>query len=155
MKKEQEIYKLRIYNNPEVNFLDVINAFKTIGFTTLQAEQCATIIHTKGKYDIIEGNIYELDAIRVDLQNMFGIISEVFPTEKTIKHPINNVMEEKTSQPIFELMQSNWQEFETSHLDFKQNGTKKSAARARKAIQALKTMITDYKKASVEDCKAI
>ena len=63
-------------------------------------------------------------------------------------------MEEKTSNVMFTDMKDLWAEFETNHSDFASTGKKKAAARARKAIQNLKAMITNYKKASVEECKA-
>jgi hypothetical protein len=65
-------------------------------------------------------------------------------------------MEETTTvtATMFADMADLWKEFETNHNDYSTKGTKKSAAKARKAIQSLKSMITAYKKASVEECKA-
>jgi hypothetical protein len=62
--------------------------------------------------------------------------------------------EQKQTAIMFADMASLWNEFETSHNDYSAKGTKKSAAKARKAIQSLKSMVTAYKKASVEECKA-
>lgn len=152
MKKKEEIFKLRVYNNPEINFLDAINAFKSIGFTTLQSEQCAIIVHSTGKYDLIEGNLYELDSIRVNFYNLYRITSEILPV-KQINKP-NNVMEEKQTTSLFNDMKNLWSDFESSHNDYAEKGTKKSAAKARKSIQALKSLITTYRKTSVEECKA-
>jgi thioester reductase-like protein len=154
MKKDNKIYKLRIYNS-NVEFLDVVDAFKSIGFASLQAEQCALITHSNGKYDVLEGDIYELDSIRASFKNIFNITSEVLPSSNKNKHLNNKVMEnEKQSSLLFNDMKSLWTDFETSHTEFATKGTKKAAARARKSIQSLKTIILNYKKASVEECKA-
>lgn len=162
-KKEPEEYVLRIYNNPEVDPIDVINAFKAAGCTTMQAEQCALIINLKGKYDFIQGNVYELDSLRVMFQNQYGIISETFPVKEnklSNQYKTSKVMEqdltngtELNSVRLFNEMKEFWTEFEASHLDYAATGKKKSAAKSRKAIQSLKAIITDYKKASVEECK--
>jgi hypothetical protein len=90
MPKNTENFKLRVYNNSNTNILDIIDAFKSIGLTLLQAEQCALIIHNCGKYDLLEGNIYNLDAIRVDLQNTYNIISEVLPIKKQKTKTLKN-----------------------------------------------------------------
>lgn len=55
-----------------------------------------------------------------------------------------------TSQEIFEQMQTLWTEFESNH----NSTTKVSAGRARKAIGEIKKLVTDYRKASVEEQKA-
>lgn len=53
-------------------------------------------------------------------------------------------------QELFEEMQAYWETFEAEH-----NGTTKaSAGRARKAIGELKKLVTDYRKASVDEGKA-
>ena len=89
MPKKTERFKLRVYNNSSTNILNVIDAFKSLGLALLQAEQCALIIHNCGKYDLLEGDIYELDQIRVELQNVYNITSEVLPIkqkkQKTLK----------------------------------------------------------------------
>jgi len=52
-------------------------------------------------------------------------------------------------QELFEQMQALWVSFETEH-----NGTSKaSQGRARKAIGDLKKLVTDYRKASVDEGK--
>ncbi len=52
-------------------------------------------------------------------------------------------------QELFESMLSLWNEFEAQH-----NGTtKKSQQQARKAVGELKKLVTDYRKASVEENK--
>lgn len=52
-------------------------------------------------------------------------------------------------QELFEQMQALWVSFEAEH-----NGTSKaSQGRARKAIGDLKKLVTDYRKASVDEGK--
>ena len=53
------------------------------------------------------------------------------------------------SQEIFEQIQDLFSQFEENH-----NGTTKAAkSRARKAIGEIKKLVTDYRKASVEETK--
>lgn len=52
-------------------------------------------------------------------------------------------------QELFDEMKAYWDTFEAEH-----NGaTKASAGRARKAIGELKKLVTDYRKASVDETK--
>lgn len=52
-------------------------------------------------------------------------------------------------QELFDEMKALWDTFEAEH-----NGTTKaSAGRARKAIGELKKLVTDYRKASVDESK--
>jgi hypothetical protein len=52
-------------------------------------------------------------------------------------------------QELFETMSNLWNEFEAQH-----NGTtKKSQQQARKSVGELKKLVTDYRKASVEEGK--
>lgn len=52
-------------------------------------------------------------------------------------------------QELFETMSNLWNEFEAQH-----NGTtKKSQQQARKSVGELKRLVTDYRKASVEEGK--
>ena len=54
------------------------------------------------------------------------------------------------SQELFEQIKELFIEFETEH-----NGSSKAAkSRARKAIGEIKKLVTDYRKASVEDSKS-
>ena len=54
-----------------------------------------------------------------------------------------------TTQEIFEQIQDLYSQFEENH-----NGTTKaSKSRARKAIGELKKLVTDYRKASVDESK--
>ena len=53
------------------------------------------------------------------------------------------------SNELFEQMRELWEQFEAEH-----NGTSKAAkSRARKAIGEIKKLVTDYRKASVEENK--
>jgi hypothetical protein len=47
-----------------------------------------------------------------------------------------------------------WEDFETNHSSFSDKGNKAAGARARKAIGGIKKLVTDYRKASVEDSKS-
>ena len=54
-----------------------------------------------------------------------------------------------SKQGLYEQMKEFWSEFEEQH-----NGTTKSSQqKARKAIGELKKLVTDYRKASVEESK--
>jgi len=53
------------------------------------------------------------------------------------------------SQELFEQIKELFEEFETEHNET----TKVSATRARKAIGEIKKLVTDYRKASVEENK--
>jgi hypothetical protein len=57
-------------------------------------------------------------------------------------------------QELFDSLKANWTAFEAEHNAFVAKGNKAASGRARKAIQALKKDVTDYKKASVEATKA-
>lgn len=59
-------------------------------------------------------------------------------------------MEEQTKhEQLFEQMNELWQSFEAEH----NSTTKAGKARARKAIGELKKLVTDYRKASVEETR--
>jgi|688.fasta_scaffold873008_3 hypothetical protein len=60
----------------------------------------------------------------------------------------------KQTSVFFADMKDLWTDFESNHNEYAKTETKKSAARARKSIQALKALITNYKKASIEECKS-
>ena len=53
----------------------------------------------------------------------------------------------------FAQMKELWEEFEVNHNTFQEKGTKAAATRARKYIGEIKKMITEYRKASVEESK--
>ena len=58
----------------------------------------------------------------------------------------------KTSE-IYDTMKSHWADFEENHNIYVEKQNKAAAGRARKAINELKKIITNYKKTSVEEGK--
>lgn len=64
------------------------------------------------------------------------------------------VMETTKVNELFEALKANWNEFETNHAIFSAKENKAAGSRARKSIQALKKLVTEYKKASIEATKA-
>jgi len=62
-------------------------------------------------------------------------------------------METTKVNELFEALKANWSEFETNHSVFAAKENKAAAARARKSIQALKKLVTEYKKASMDAVK--
>ncbi|NBW58317.1 histone H1 [bacterium] len=61
---------------------------------------------------------------------------------------------EKTVFEQFSEMEALWNEFAANHTAYVNKGNKAAAARARKAINSLKKMVTKYKQANVEHVKA-
>ena len=55
---------------------------------------------------------------------------------------------------VYTEIKSLWEEFESNHESFSDKGNKAAGARARKAIGGIKKLVTDYRKASVEDSKS-
>jgi hypothetical protein len=53
-------------------------------------------------------------------------------------------------QELFAQIESSFEQLKTEHETFIVKGNKSAAGRARKAAQALKAVVTPYKKASVE-----
>lgn len=58
----------------------------------------------------------------------------------------------KTEQ-LFSEMNELFDDFKNNHESFREKGVKAAAQRARKAIGAIKKLITEYRKASVEESK--
>ena len=58
-----QLEKSLIVFNDEVNTFDhVIDTFmEVLDYNHVQAEQCATIIHNKGKYDVKHGSFNDLE----------------------------------------------------------------------------------------------
>jgi len=54
---------------------------------------------------------------------------------------------------LFGQLKAHWSEFENQHSVYTGKGTKAAAGRARKAIQELKKLVTEYKRVSVESTK--
>ena len=56
-------------------------------------------------------------------------------------------------QGLYEQLEELWKEFESNHNVFADKGTKAAAGRARKAIGEIKKLVTEYRKATVAECK--
>jgi hypothetical protein len=46
-----------------------------------------------------------------------------------------------------------WESFQENHRKFNEKGNKAAAQRARKSLGEIKKLVTDYRKASVDECK--
>tara|TARA_B100000497_G_scaffold91936_1_gene102673 strand:+ start:189 stop:371 length:183 start_codon:yes stop_codon:yes gene_type:complete len=46
-----------------------------------------------------------------------------------------------------------WEAFQENHRKHNEKGNKAAAQRARKSLGDIKKLVTDYRKASVEECK--
>lgn len=46
-----------------------------------------------------------------------------------------------------------WEDFDSNHNIFEEKGNKAAAGRARKAVGEIKKLVTEYRKASVTECK--
>ncbi len=46
-----------------------------------------------------------------------------------------------------------WEDFDSNHNIFEEKGNKAAAGRARKAVGEIKKLVTEYRKASVSECK--
>ena len=46
-----------------------------------------------------------------------------------------------------------WEVFQENHRKFNEKGNKAAAQRARKSLGEIKKLVTDYRKASVDECK--
>jgi soluble cytochrome b562 len=57
------------------------------------------------------------------------------------------------TRELFETIETLYDQFKENHETFTVKGTKSSAQRARKAIGDIKKLVTDYRKASVEETK--
>jgi len=57
------------------------------------------------------------------------------------------------SNALFETLNSLWEDFQENHRKFEEKGNKAAAQRARKNLGEVKKLVTDYRKASVEQCK--
>jgi ATP-dependent Clp protease adaptor protein ClpS len=84
--KKNKTYKLTVYNNDNISFNDIISIFKSLGHMALQAEQCASIIHNKGKYNMIVGDYNELENIQLLLTDN-NIQSEIISDGTKPKKP--------------------------------------------------------------------
>jgi ATP-dependent Clp protease adaptor protein ClpS len=83
-KKIPEIFNLIIFNNDKLSFIEIILILKSIGLMELQANQCAMLIHNKGKYAAVSGEYDEMKSIQANLTE-YGVKSEIEPKiNKTI-----------------------------------------------------------------------
>jgi len=58
-----------------------------------------------------------------------------------------------SSKDLYNDLKGLWEEFESNHDAFADKGNKAAAGRARKAIGEIKKLVTEYRKASVSECK--
>jgi ATP-dependent Clp protease adaptor protein ClpS len=77
-KKIPEIFNLVIFNNDKLSFLEIILILKSIGLMELQANQCAVLIHNKGKYAAVSGEYDEMKSVQANLTE-YGVKSEMVP----------------------------------------------------------------------------
>ena len=59
-----------------------------------------------------------------------------------------------SSDTVYNQLNELWEQFQENHRSFESKGNKAAGARARKAIGGIKKLVTDYRKASVEDCRS-
>ena len=59
-----------------------------------------------------------------------------------------------SSDTVYNQLNELWESFQENHRSFESKGNKAAGARARKAIGGIKKLVTDYRKASVEDSKS-
>ena len=77
-KKIPEIFNLVIFNNDKLSFIEIILILKSIGLMELQANQCAMLIHNKGKYAALSGEYDEIKSVQANLIE-YGVKSEMVP----------------------------------------------------------------------------
>ena len=58
-----------------------------------------------------------------------------------------------SSKDLYNDLKELWEEFESNHNVFDEKGNEAAAGRARKAIGEIKKLVTEYRKASVSECK--
>jgi ATP-dependent Clp protease adaptor protein ClpS len=75
-KKIPEIFNLVIFNNDKLSFLEIILILKSIGLMELQANQCAMLIHNKGKYAALSGEYDEIKSVQANLTE-YGVKSDM------------------------------------------------------------------------------
>ena len=59
-----------------------------------------------------------------------------------------------SSNELYEQIEAAFTEFQDNHSKWQEKGNKAAGARARKALGEIKKMVTDYRKASVEESKS-
>lgn len=58
------------------------------------------------------------------------------------------------SRKLFQELQGHWDAFVENDTAFVEKGNKAAAGRARKSLGEIKKLVTEYRKASVEECKS-
>jgi hypothetical protein len=59
-----------------------------------------------------------------------------------------------TTDELYETLNNLWEEFQENHRTFTEKGNKAAGGRARKAVGEVKKLVTDYRKASVDESKS-
>ena len=54
---------------------------------------------------------------------------------------------------LYETLNNLWEDFQENHRTFTDKGNKAAGGRARKAVGEVKKLVTDYRKASVNESK--
>jgi hypothetical protein len=57
------------------------------------------------------------------------------------------------SSELYNEIKKLWEDFDSNHSIFEEKGNKAAAGRARKAVGEIKKLVTEYRKASVSECK--
>jgi hypothetical protein len=57
------------------------------------------------------------------------------------------------STELYNEIKKLWEDFDSNHNIFEEKGNKAAAGRARKAVGEIKKLVTEYRKASVSECK--
>ena len=57
------------------------------------------------------------------------------------------------SSELYNEIKKLWEDFDSNHNIFEEKGNKAAAGRARKAVGEIKKLVTEYRKASVSECK--
>jgi hypothetical protein len=55
---------------------------------------------------------------------------------------------------LYDTLNNLWEDFQENHKSFTEKGNKAAGGRARKAIGEVKKLVTDYRKASVDESKS-
>ena len=58
-----------------------------------------------------------------------------------------------SSKELYNDLKELWEEFDSNHNVFIDKGNKAAAGRARKSLGEIKKLVTEYRKASVSECK--
>ena len=58
-----------------------------------------------------------------------------------------------TANELYETLNNLWNDFQENHRTFTEKGNKAAGGRARKAVGEVKKLVTDYRKASVNESK--